>query len=424
MQLPHPDWQRGGVLLFQNIMTDINIRSHFPSLQRLHNGKPLIFLDGPAGTQVPRQVITAISQYYETSNANTHGQFITTHETDAMMDSVRKKLSAFLGAPGPHTISLGQNMTTLNYSLSRAIERVLNPGDEVLITQLDHESNRGPWLALRSKGIVVREVKLLPDGTLNYEDFQQKINERTRLVAMGYAANIFGTVNDAALIRRLTYEAGAWLLLDAVHFAPHLPLDVQATGCDFLLCSAYKFYGPHVGILYAREGLLDRLPSDRLRTAQQHAPYSIETGTLNHAAMAGVSAAIDFIAEFGQGKTLREKLVSAMTAIRKREREHFLQLYAGLKTVPGLTIYGPPADVPLRAPTVSFTLKNKTAEQVCRELAQENICAWDGHFYAIRATEVLGLLEKGGVTRMGISVYTTLEEIETTVAAVRKIASA
>ncbi len=403
-------------------MNDATIRSHFPSLQRQHNGKPLIYLDGPAGTQVPRQVITAISRYYETSNANTHGQFLTTHETDAMMDGVREKMAAFLGAEGPHTISFGQNMTTLNFSLSRAIERVLNPGDEILITQLDHESNRGPWLALRSKGIVVREVKLLPDGTLDYEDFKNKINERTRLVAMGYAANIFGTVNDVALVRRLTYEAGAWLLLDAVHFAPHLPLDVQAIGCDFLLCSAYKFYGPHVGILYAREGLLDRLPTDRLRTTQQHAPYSIETGTLNHAAIAGVGAAVDFIATVGQGKTLREKLANALQAIRKRERERFLQLFEGLKTVPGLTIYGPPADEPLRAPTVSFTMKNKTAEQVCQALAKENIFAWDGHFYAIRATEVLGLLEKGGVTRMGISIYTTAEEIKTVLETLRKMA--
>ena len=402
-------------------MNDQTIRSHFPSLQRQHNGKPLIYLDGPAGTQAPRQVITAISRYYETSNANTHGQFVTTHETDAMMDGVREKMAAFLGAEGPHTISLGQNMTTLNYSLSHAIGRVLNPGDEILITQLDHESNREPWLALRSKGVVVREVKLLPDGTLDYEDFKQKINERTRLVAMGYAANIFGTVNDATLVRRLTYEAGAWLLLDAVHYAPHLPVDVQAVGCDFLLCSAYKFYGPHVGILYAREGLLDRLPTDRLRTAQQHAPYSIETGTLNHAAMAGVGAAVDFIASFGQGETLREKLASAMQAIRKRERERFIQLFEGLKSIPGLAIYGPPAGVPLRAPTVSFTMKNKTAEQICRELGQENILAWDGHFYAIRATEVLGLLEKGGVTRMGISMYTTEEEIKAVLEVVRKM---
>lgn len=402
-------------------MNDQTIRNHFPSLRRQHNGKPLIYLDGPAGTQVPTQVIDAISHYYKTSNANTHGQFVTTHETDVMMDSVREKLAAFLGAEGPQTISLGQNMTTLNFSLSRAIERVLNPGDEILITQLDHESNRGPWLALRNRGIVVREVKLLPDGTLDYEDFKNKITERTRLVAMGYAANIFGTVNDVALVRRLTYEAGAWLLLDAVHFAPHLSLDVQAIGCDFLLCSAYKFYGPHVGILYAREGLLDRLPTDRLRTSLQHAPYSIETGTLNHAAMAGVGAAVDFIATFGQGKTLREKLVSAMQAIRKRERERFIRLFEGLKTIPGLTVYGPPADVPLRAPTVSFTIKNKTAEQVCRELASENMLAWDGHFYALRATEVLGLLEKGGVTRMGISLYTTEQEIDNVLEALKKM---
>jgi cysteine desulfurase family protein (TIGR01976 family) len=404
-------------------MNDQTIRSHFPSLHRQHNGKPLVYLDGPAGTQVPNQVIESISNYYKTSNANTHGQFITTHETDALMDGVREKIAAFLGAEGRHTISLGQNMTTLNYSLSHAIGRVLQPGDEILITQLDHESNRGPWLALRSRGMVVREVKLLPNGSLDYDDFSGKINERTRLVAMGYASNILGTVNNVELIRQLTYEAGAWLLLDAVHFAPHLSLDVQAVGCDFLLCSAYKFYGPHVGMLYAKEGLLDRLPTDCLRTQIQHAPYSIETGTLNHAAITGVGAAVDFIAGFGKGKSGRERLVSAMQYIHQRERQHFEYLYEGLKSIPNLTVYGLPASEPLRAPTVSFTIRNKTAAQVCKALAQDNICAWDGNFYAVRAAEVLGLMESGGVTRMGISLYTTPEELDYTLTAVRKIAS-
>jgi cysteine desulfurase family protein (TIGR01976 family) len=405
-------------------MTDTTIRSHFPALQRQHSGKPLIFLDGPAGTQVPTQVIEAIGDYYKTSNANTHGQFVTTHETDHMMEAVREKAAAFLGAEGGHTISFGQNMTTLNYSLSHAIGRILQPGDEVLVTQLDHEANRAPWLALRSLGIIVREVRLLPSGAQDYADFQAKINERTRLVAMGYASNILGSVNDVALVRRLTYDAGAWLLLDAVHFAPHLPLDVQAVGCDFLLCSAYKFYGPHVGILYAREGLLDRLPTDRLRTQIQHAPYSIETGTLNHAAIAGVGAAIDFIAGFGKGDGLRERLLAAMDFVKNRERKRFVQLYDGLTANPAIQVFGLPPGMPLRAPTVSFTTEGKTAAELCALLAAEGICAWDGHFYAIRAAEVLGLLEKGGVTRMGISLYTTEEEIDFTLEALRRISLA
>ena len=401
-------------------MTDQSIRSQFPILQRKVNKQPLIFFDGPAGTQVPQSVIDAISGYYKTSNANSHGAFITTHETDAMMDGLRQKLADFVGAVGPQCISLGANMTTLNYPLSHAIGRVLQPGDEILITQLDHEANRAPWLALRSKGMVVREVRLLPNGTLDYEDFQNKITERTRLVAMGYASNIFGTVNDVALVREWTYKVGAWLLLDAVHYAPHLPLDVQSIGCDFLLCSAYKFYGPHVGILYAKEGLLDRLPTDRLRTAPQQAPFKIETGTPNFAAMSGVAAAVDFIASFGKGKEYRKKILTGMAVIHKREKACFTLLYDGLKNIPGITVYGP-ENIAERAPTLSFTMKGKTAKEVCQHLATNNICAWDGHFYAIRSTEVLGLLENGGVTRMGMAVYTTEAEVKRVLDVLRQI---
>ena len=396
------------------------IRNQFPSLSRTHNGHQLIYLDGPAGTQVPNSVIDAVSNYYKTSNANSHGHFITTKETDVVLDTVREKAAALLGASGANTISLGANMTTLNFSLSRAIGRVLNPGDEILITQLDHESNRQPWLALRDKGVIVREVKLKSDGRLDYDDFRNKINERTRLVAMGYAVNIFGTVNDVHLVRKMTYEVGAWLLVDAVHFAPHLTLDVSEIGCDFLLCSAYKFYGPHVGILYCKNGLLDRLPVDRLRTAYQKAPYSIETGTPNHAALAGVSAAIDFISEFGKGEFYREKLVSGMSFIKKREGALVKRLYDGLSKNPKIKIYGPPIE-DMRAPTLAFTYDGKRASEVCQYLAEKGICAWDGHFYAIRATEVLGLLEKGGVTRMGMAIYNTEEEIDRTIGVVNEL---
>lgn len=390
----------------------LSTRESFPSLSRFHNEKPLIYLDGPGGTQVPEQVIDAIAGYYQKSNANTHGAFITTQETDAVMTAVREKMATFLGATGPETISLGQNMTTLNYSLSRAIGRALQPGDEVLITQLDHEANRGPWLTLRDVGIRVREVTLLPNGTLDYEDFEQKVNENTRLVCMGMSSNAIGTVNDFKRIRELTYKVGAWLLLDAVHYAPHFSIDVQAIGCDFLVCSAYKFYGPHVGILYSKPGLLDRLPTDRLRTTDQFAPYSIETGTLNHAAMAGVSAAIDFLASLGKGKNMREKLVDAYDKISQHEFALASALHAGLKSMKKVKVVGQGFSSLSRTPTVSFTVEGKTPEQICKALAEENICAWDGHFYAVRAMEVLGLLERGGVTRLGISLYNTEKEIE------------
>ncbi len=398
-------------------------RKHFPSLQRKHNNKPLIYIDGPAGTQVPYPVINAISHYYFNSNANTHGAFVTTHETDKVIDDTRKSMAALLGAEGPSTISIGQNMTTLNFALARAMSRVFRPGDEVVITQLDHEANRGPWLTLRDFGVKVREVKLLPNGMLDYDDFESKINENTRLVCMGMSANSIGTVNNFKLVRELTHRYNAWLLLDAVHYAPHFTIDVQAIGCDFLLCSAYKFYGPHVGILYSRPGLLDRLPTDRLRTADQAAPYSIETGTLNHAAIAGVGAAVEFLASLGKGKSMREKLVSAYQDIAAHEYNLASRLYAGLKKIKGVTIIGQDFSTASRTPTVSFTVRGKTPTEICGQLAEKNICAWDGHFYAIRAIETLGLLEKGGVTRMGISMYNTEDEIDFVINVVKDVSS-
>lgn len=398
------------------------IRNLFPSLNRLHNGKPLIFLDGPAGTQVPQSVIDAVSGYYLRSNANTHGAFITTNETDTVIEAMRAAMAGLIGAEGPETISIGQNTTTINFSLSRAMSRIFKPGDEVLITQLDHEANRGPWLTLREHGIIVKEVNLLPDGVLDYDDFAAKINHRTRLVCMGMSSNCIGTVNNVHLVRRLTYQYNAWLLLDAVHFAPHFFVDVQSVGCDFLVCSAYKFYGPHVGILYSKPGNLNMLPVDRLRTAEQKAPYCFETGTLNHAAIAGVTAAVDFIESLGNGNSRKEKIIDAYKKISAHEFGLASQLFNGLKQIKGVTIIGQDFSDTARTPTVSFTLEGKTPLDVCHQLAAKNICAWDGHFYAIHAMEVLGLLEKGGVTRLGISVYNTQEEVDATIAAIQAIA--
>lgn len=394
-------------------MLDItSIRQQIPSLQRKANKFPMIFFDGPGGTQVPNRVIDAISDYYKTSNANSHGEFITTKETDEVIANMRTAMATLFNAESSSCISIGQNMTTLNFALARGMARILKPGDEVLITQLDHEANRGPWLMLRDFGIKVNEVTLLPSGVLDYDDFEAKINENTRVVAVGMAANSIGTVNDIQKARELANKHGAWLVLDAVHYAPHFSIDVQKLGCDFLLCSAYKFYGPHVGILYSRAGLLDRIPTDRLCTAGQFAPDSIETGTLNHAAIAGVTASIDFLASLGEGQSQRERLVSAYKNIGEHERKLAVQLYDGLKDIPGIEIIGQDFSSAHRAPTVSFTMEGKTPKQVCAQLATKNICAWDGHFYAIRAMEILGLMEKGGVTRLGISVYNTSEDIE------------
>ncbi|MEZ4895311.1 MAG: cysteine desulfurase-like protein [Saprospiraceae bacterium] len=390
------------------------VKSHFTALKQTVGSVPVVFLDGPAGTQVPDRVIEDMVQYYHQSNANTHGQFANAQETDEMMHQTRKDVASFLNASGPDCISFGQNMTTLSFSLARAFSRIFKPGDEVLITQLDHEANRGPWLTLRDVGVKVREIKLLPSGILDYDDFHAKLNDRTRLVCVGGASNFTGTVNDLQQVRQATYQSGAWMLVDAVHYAPHFLIDVAALGCDFLLCSAYKFYGPHVGILYAKDGLLSQLPTDRLRTQDPVAPYRIETGTLNHAAIAGVQGAIRWMASWGDGHPLREQLAYAFQRIRAHERQLARKLYNGLLHLPGITVIGPDLDVEMRAPTLSFFHHDLPAETVCHRLGEKGIFAWDGHFYAIRAAETLGLLERGGVTRMGISMYTEESDIDRT----------
>jgi cysteine desulfurase family protein (TIGR01976 family) len=397
-------------------------RADFPSLKRTYNRVRLAYLDGPAGTQVPKHVIDAVVHYYTTCNSNTHGCFVTTRETDRLLEETRQVIATFLGTKSSRTISLGANMTTLTYSLSKAIARWLKPRDEILITQLDHEANRGPWLALGEHGIVVREVLMKSDGTLDYDDMRAKATSRTRLIALGGASNALGTVNNLVLAREIASSVGAWLLVDAVHYAPHFRIDVEALDADFLLCSAYKFYGPHVGILYAREGLLDELEPDRLRTQDQIAPYKIETGTLNHAAIAGVKAAIEYIASFGTGADLRSQVVSGLQLIAEYEHHLATALYRGLSAIPEVTIYGPNLDSPQRAPTISFTLAGKTAQEVCTRLGECGICAWDGHFYAIRPIEVLGLLERGGVTRVGISLYNIEEEISRLLREIKQMA--
>jgi cysteine desulfurase family protein (TIGR01976 family) len=394
------------------------VRSQFPALSRTYNGSPLVYLDGPAGTQVPKMVIDAMADYYRGSNANTHGHFPTSRETDDIVDWTREQCAALTNAEDPACVSVGANMTSLAFKLSRAFSRLFQPGDEVLITQLDHEANRGPWIRLRDHGIVVKEIDLLPNGQLNYDDAQLKITSKTKLVCAGWSSNILGTVNDLQKLRKMSAGVGAWLLVDAVHHAAHFSMDVQQLDCDFLLCSAYKFYGPHIGILYTRKGLLDMLDTDRLRTAGQKAPERIETGTLNHAALAGVGACIDFIASTGDGRSTREKLVSAYALIHKHEHALASELWEGLNSIPGITTYGPDFSNEMRAPTMSFTIDGKSPADLCKFLGDRGICAWDGHFYAIRTTEVLGLLEKGGVTRMGIVAYNTHDEVDRTLNAI------
>ena len=392
-------------------------RLDFPALARLHDGRPLVFLDGPAGTQVPETVISAVARHYRTCNANTHGQFVTSIECDAALWHARQAVADLLGADGPERISFGANMTTLTFALSRAIGRKLHPGDEVVITELDHEANRGPWLRLKERGVIVREVRLLPSGRLDYDHLRECIGPRTRLLAIGYSSNALGTVNDVALARELTRAVGAWLVVDAVHYAPHFVLDVRALDPDFLVCSAYKFYGPHVGILYSRPGRLEELDTDALATQEPTAPYRIETGTLNFAAIAGVRAAIDYLAGFGDGRTLRERLVSALTGISAHEHGLARQYYEAVRSLPGVTVWGPDFADRARAPTVSITVRHQTAAAVAHALAEQGICVWDGDFYAARAIEVLGLKAAGGVLRTGMSLYSSEQDVERLVTA-------
>jgi cysteine desulfurase family protein (TIGR01976 family) len=397
-----------------------NCRKDFPALSRTSGDLPLAFFDGPAGTQVPRQVIDAIAAYYSHSNANTHGSFVTSLETDALIESCRISVATFLGADAWPTISFGQNMTSLTFALSRAIGRHLMEGDEIVITELDHEANRAPWLRLRDHGVTIHEVALREDGTLDPADFTAKVTSRTRLIALGMASNALGTVNDVARARELADSVGAWLLLDAVHYAPHFPIDVATLRPDFLLCSAYKFYSPHVGILYCRDGLLDQLETDRLRTQDQQAPWRIETGTLNHAALAGVLSGIEYIASHGDGTALRERLLSAFSRIGAHERALGTMLYEGLDSIDGIKVWGPDFAGD-RAPTISFTSETLRSDEITRRLAARGITAWDGHFYALRAMEVLDLDQSGGLVRVGITMYNTAGEVQRLLDAVGEI---
>ena len=398
------------------------IRSEFPSLlTQDEKGNQVVYLDGPGGTQVPTSVIESISDYYKECNANTHGEFLSSKKTDEIMDNMREKVSVFLGAESKGCISIGQNMTTLSYSLARAFSKIFKQGDEVIITELDHEANRGPWKTLENIGVKLIEVKLLNDGTLDYNDFKNKINDKTVLVAMGMSSNAIGTLNDFMQIRDYLKNHNALFLLDAVHYAPHFSIDIDDLGCDFLLCSAYKFYGPHVGLLYSKPGLLEKIQPERLVVQDQFAPFIIETGTLNHAACNGVAAAIDFIASIGDGKTYKEKLIDAYNSLGKHEFKLASYLYSELKKLNKIDVIGTDFKSVKRTPTVSFVHDEFTANEVCQKLAQENICAWDGHFYALKAIQVLGLEEKGGVVRLRISAYNSLDEINRTVEAISKI---
>ena len=399
----------------------LRCRKDFPALTRKPEGLNLAYLDGPAGSQVPQAVIDALADFYATCNVNTRGNFWPSQEVDRRIAAAREALAAFFGAENANCISFGQNMTTLNYALSAAIGHTLKAGDEVLITQLDHEANRGPWLRLQERGMIVQEVRLLPSGVLDLDDMAAKITARTKVFALGASSNALGTVNDVKLARRLTHDVGALLVIDAVHYAPHFSLDVKSLGMDFLLCSGYKFYGPHVGVLYSRPGALDRLPTERLSVQDPAAPYRIETGTLNHAAIDALRAAVDYLASWGQGQTLRERLVDAMCGIAAYEHGLAKFYHDSVREMRGVQVWGPDFSQQSRAPTVSITLDKASAAQAATALGKEGICVWDGDFYAARTVQVLGLNNRGGLLRTGMSMYNSREEVQRLLAGIGKL---
>ncbi len=401
----------------------LRCRQDFPALNHVReDGLQLAYLDGPGGTQVPHAVIDAIANVYATCNVNSHGNFPPSIEVDRRMHRAREVLAAFLGAEDASCISFGQNMTTLNYALSAAIGHTLKKGDEILVTQLDHEANRGPWTRWQEHGVVVQEVRLLESGQLDTADMAAKVSARTKLFAIGASSNALGTVNDIKLARRLTRDVNALLVVDAVHYAPHFPLDVRDLGVDFLLCSAYKFYGPHLGVLYSRPGALNALPTNRLVVQDPNAPYRIETGTLNHAAIDAARAAVEYLAGWGGGASLRERIVDAMNGISAYEHQLAKFYHEAVGRIRGVRVWGPDFADRKRAPTVSITLESVTADQAARALGSEGICVWDGHFYAARALEIMGLTKRGGLLRTGVSMYSTPHDLERLLAGIERLA--
>ena len=422
-----------------NPIPDLSVlRDQFPALQQTdESGRPFVYFDGPGGTQVPGAVIDAMADYLTRANSNVHGAFATSQRSDQTIAEAHQAMADFLNAPSPDEIVFGSNMTSLTFAISRAIGREFQPGDEIIVTRLDHDANIAPWLALEEKGVVVRHADFNPaDCTLDMDGLERLITERTRLVAVGYASNAVGTINDVRRIAATAHAAGAWIYVDAVHYAPHGPIDIQAIDCDFLVCSAYKFFGCHVGALYGRYELLDQLHAYKVRPADDIPPHKFETGTKNHEGLAGTTAAINYLADLGaefgapfadqypEFKGRRLHLKTAMAAIHAYERPLAERLISGLMAIPGMTVYGitDPARFDQRAPTAAFTLEGYTPREVAERLGGEGIFVWDGNYYALAVTERLGVEESGGMVRVGIAHYNTAAEVDRLLAVVDDLA--
>ncbi|HEX3276399.1 MAG TPA: cysteine desulfurase-like protein [Gemmatimonadales bacterium] len=396
------------------------IRQRFPALTRQVAGRPAAYFDGPGGTQVPVTVADAVRDYLLHHNANTHWCYPTSIETDALLAGARAALADFLGA-ALDEIAFGANMTTLTFHLARALGRAWGPGDELVVTELDHHANVAPWRALeRERGLTVRAVPLAQSsGELDWGAFERLVTPRTRLVAVGAASNALGTVSDVARAAGLARAVGALTFVDAVHYAPHLLVDVRAFGCDFLACSAYKFYGPHVGVLFGRRDRIEALDVPKLAPAPDHAPERLETGTLNHEGIVGAGAAVEFLASLGGQGSRRQRLAAAFAELHRRGQLLVQRLWHGLGEIPAVTRYGLPPAGP-RTPTVSFTVKGRPSEEVATALAGEGVFVSHGDFYATTVVERLGQ-SAHGLVRAGCACYTTEDEVDRLIEGVKRL---
>ena len=406
---------------------DVNwVRAQFPSLQTQVNGQPAAFLDGPAGTQVPTQVMHAIQSYLMTANANTGGAFLTSRRTEEVIAGSRAAMGDFFNCE-PDEVIFGQNMTTITFAISRAMARELPPGSEIVLTTLDHDANFSPWKALEEKGVAIRQVDIREDDcTLDMEGLKNSLNERTRLVAVGYASNSVGTINPVAEITKMAHAAGAWVYIDAVHYAPHGVIDVKALDCDFLVCSPYKFFGPHMGTLYGKRERLELLKPYKVRPCSDQLPDRWESGTQVHELIAGIGAAVEYIAGVGKHsdssvKSRREALTAAYRTTVAHETRLIWRLIEGLQAIPGLKIYGitDPKRSGERCSTLSFRIEGRHPNEIAKFLGDRGIFTWDGNYYALNLSERLGVESKGGMVRIGLVQYNTMEEVERLLMALR-----
>jgi cysteine desulfurase family protein (TIGR01976 family) len=398
------------------------IRSHFPALERRHAGIPVAYFDGPGGTQVPREVVDAMTDYLVHHNANTHWRYPSSRETDAMIDGARRTLADFLGAD-PSEVAFGANMTTLTFHLARGLGRAWAAGDEVVVTELDHHANVAPWRALeRDRGIVTRMVPMVPEtGQLDWQVLEQALARKPRLLAIGAASNALGTITDVARAAAMAREAGVLTFVDAVHYAPHRPVDVRAIGCDFLACSAYKFYGPHVGVLYGRAERLARVEIPKLEPAPDTPPERLETGTLNHEGIAGAGAAVEFLAGLASAGGRRDRIHAALGELHRRGQALLETMLEGLAAIDGVRIYGAPASA-ARTPTVAFTVRDLPADDVADALAEQAVFVSTGDFYATTVVGRYALASRGGLVRAGCAAYTTADEVNRLVEGVARLA--